>query len=168
MPLLVDVVNVLHVTGILPPELAGPDEVALAGLIARSRWRTQWIRLVCDGGVPGEQTPFPGLDLVLRHTGARSADDVIVDLAEKSSFARRITVITNDRGLIDRTRRVGCRSMSGESFLERLAIDAKRPRAAHHDDARSASARTTDVQLSPDSVDAWMRAFGFDPPSAKE
>jgi len=169
MPLLVDVVNVLHVTGVLPPELAGPDETALAELVARSRWRGDWVRLVCDGGVPGERTPFSSLDIVLRMTGSRSADDVIVELAQHSSFARRITVVSNDRGVIERTGRLGCRPMRAESFLERLATDAKRSSARTRGAVVGGAGRSQkDEPLSPESVDRWMREFGFDQPPAQE
>lgn len=166
MPLLVDAVNVLHVTGVLPPELAGPDETALAELVARSRWKDDWVRLVCDGGVPGEAHPFPSLDIVLIRTGSRAADDVIVALAEKSSFARRIIVVTNDRGLRARVRGFGCRSMSGEHFLERLATDAARRRSSPSFDARAPS--RSDGPLNAESVEAWMRAFGLDDDDAKQ
>ncbi len=47
--LLVDTYNVLHVTGVLPPELAGLEPMGLAELIARSRYRAREARLVCDG-----------------------------------------------------------------------------------------------------------------------
>jgi len=162
MPLLVDVVNVLHVTGVLPPELAGPDETGLAVLVARSRWAGEWVRLVCDGGVPGERRPFPNLDLVLRSTGARSADDVIVEEAQQSSFARRITVVTNDRTLGARVRSLGCRVMSGETFLGRLAIDAHRPASRAGSSRARASEGRADPRLSPESVEHWLRTFGFD------
>lgn len=196
MPLLVDVVNVLHVTGVLPPELAGPDEVVLAEMVARSRWAQVWVRLICDGGVPGERRPFPNLDIVLRWTGSRSADDVIVETAEQSSFARRITVVSNDRGLLARTKSLGCRALAGERFLERLAADALRaprregpaprgreprrrsePRQPPGSSAPpltgTPSARRDDragePPLSPESVEAWMRTFGFgtSPPSSE-
>lgn len=169
MPLLVDVVNVLHVTGVLPPELAGPDETALAELVIRSRWRRDWVRLVSDGGIPGERIPFSGHDVVLRMTGSRSADDVIVELAERSSFARRITVVSNDRAVIDRTKRFGCRPMSGERFLEHLAFDVRRVRRSSGDaSSRTAPRPANNEPLSPESVEAWMREFGFGHSSSKE
>ena len=39
MPLLIDAYNVLHVVGVLPPDLAGIDLEELAILIAKSRFR---------------------------------------------------------------------------------------------------------------------------------
>lgn len=163
MPLLVDVANVLHVTGVLPPELAGPDEVALADMVARSRWKNDWVRLICDGGVPEEQRPYPSLDIVLCRTGRKSADDVIFEVAAASSFARRIEVVSNDRDVQNRTRRLGCRSKSADSFLQQLADDMQRGRGA----PRQTKGEPRDAGLSPESVDAWMKEFGFDstPPS---
>lgn len=50
--LLVDTYNVLHVTGVLPAELAGLEPGGLAALIARSRYRSRGARLICDGTRP--------------------------------------------------------------------------------------------------------------------
>ncbi|MBX3356226.1 MAG: NYN domain-containing protein [Phycisphaeraceae bacterium] len=168
MPLLVDVANVLHVTGVLPPEIAGPDEVALAELISRSRWGDHWVRLVCDGGAPGERRPFPNLDISLIHTGRRSADEVIIEIASTSSFARRIDVISNDRRVQSGVRSFGCRIMRGEEFLERLASDVSRRRGPQRGrDGSSGVDRS--VPLAPESVDAWLETFGMnDSPPRKE
>ena len=51
-----DAYNVLHVTGILPPEIAGPDLPALARLVARSRYTDRACWLVCDGAPPGARS----------------------------------------------------------------------------------------------------------------
>ncbi len=160
MPLVVDASNVLHVTGVLPPELAGPDEVGLADLVARSRWRNDLVRLVCDGGVPGEQQPFPGLRIVIRRCGARSADSVIAEEIEQSSFARRITLVTNDRGLINAVRPFGCRTMSSDRFLEDLASDATMRRGSRP--------RREPRGEGPGTADEWLREFGFDPPASPD
>lgn len=47
--LLVDVYNVLHTTGVLPPDLAGIEVADLAKLIQSSRYTRLEIILVCDG-----------------------------------------------------------------------------------------------------------------------
>lgn len=167
MPLLVDASNVLHVTGVLPPELAGPDELALAELVARSRWGRDFVLVVSDGGVPGDRRPFPALGIVLRSTGARSADEVIVEEAKRSSFARRITVVTNDRALLAATTRLGCRSMSSVDFLSALANDAEKPGRAEPRRASLDRPGATE-RLDAASVERWMREFGFDPPSSTE
>lgn len=160
MPLVVDASNVLHVTGVLPPALAGPDELGLAELVARSRWRRDRVLLVCDGGPPGDRMPFPSLQIVIRRSGSRSADAVIAQEIEGSSYARRITVVTNDRGLLASVRPFGCRTMSSERFLEDLAADAtmrreSRPRGEPRGDG-------------PGTADEWLREFGFDPPASAD
>jgi len=158
MPLVVDASNVLHVIGVLPPELAGPDELGLAELVARSRWRSDRVLLVCDGGEAGDRTPYPSLEVIIRHCGAESADSAIVQEIERSSFARRITVVTNDRGLMNRVRPFGCRTMSSDRFLEALARDATMRR----DRPSSREPR----QRLPGTADEWLREFGFDPPAS--
>jgi len=164
MPLLVDASNVLHVTGVLPPDLAGPDEVGLAGLIAQSRWQRDWVLLVCDGGAPGDRRPFPGLGIVIRATGARSADDCIVEEVRRSSFARRITVVSNDRAVIAATSRLGCRPMTSDAFLQSLADDALK----HSCPIKPRPDRGASLPLDAQAVERWMREFGFDPPSSTE
>lgn len=47
--LLVDVYNVLHTTGVLPPDLAGIEVAELAKLVLASRYGSLEIILVCDG-----------------------------------------------------------------------------------------------------------------------
>ncbi|MGE3108288.1 MAG: hypothetical protein AB7G11_03490 [Phycisphaerales bacterium] len=47
--LLVDVYNVLHTTGVLPPDLAGIEVSELAQLVLASRYGSLEVILVCDG-----------------------------------------------------------------------------------------------------------------------
>ena len=49
MPTLVDAYNVLHVVGVLPPELAGIDLEELAALLEGSRFGREEVLLICDG-----------------------------------------------------------------------------------------------------------------------
>lgn len=62
--LIVDAYNVLHVTGVLPPELAGLEIEELADLALASRWGRQRIVLVCDGTDPAARRSGRA-----RHTG---------------------------------------------------------------------------------------------------
>ena len=81
MPLLVDAYNVLHVVGVLPPDLAGIDLPELAELIGESRYRRDSTILVDGvekptGGDPGSPfVPGPGV----------KADDLIIRLVQRSS-----------------------------------------------------------------------------------
>lgn len=123
MPLVLDASNILHVTGVLPPELAGPDERGLVDLIRRSRWRGERIWIVCDGGRRASSSQFHD-GAVLHHAGPGSdADTVIAKLIETCSHCSSLTVVTSDRRVAAHARRRGCRTMRSEEFLETLARD---------------------------------------------
>ena len=98
--LIVDAYNVLHVTGVLPPELAGLDAPDLADLVAASRWGRHQAVIVCDGTRPKEMRAVErGLVRVTYAGGGRSADAAIEALVNESSHPRRITVVSNDRAV---------------------------------------------------------------------
>jgi len=141
MPLIVDTFNVLHMTGVLPPDLSGMGVEELRGVITLSRFRHQAIQLVCDGVEPiefrrrrageggiGRNDEFAwnrGFDNIsLRWSGTKTdADSVIEILVAQNSAPRRLTVVTSDRRLGREVRRRRARVMPSESFLERLSDD---------------------------------------------
>ena len=84
MPLLVDTLNVLHVTGVLPPELAGPEPADLAAWIERSRYRRQKVSLVCDGQKPSQQSFSRDSLVTLIWTGSLKAVERIAGVLEGS------------------------------------------------------------------------------------
>ena len=76
--LLVDAYNVLHVTGVLPPELSGLEAPDLADLVAASRWGRHQAVLVCDGTKPKDvRTAERGHVRVSYAGGGASADAAI-------------------------------------------------------------------------------------------
>jgi len=135
MELLVDTYNVLHVTGALPPELAGPDVPALADLLAQSRWRRNPVILVCDGTPPPGQQGYGWSGVRVVYSGhQRSADDVIEQLIDASTAPRRLLVVSSDRRIQRAGRRRGCQILDSHTFLIRIAGDvqqmvARRPAA---------------------------------------
>ena len=158
--LLVDAYNALHVTGVLPPDLAGVDVRGLADLVGRSRWRSAGAILVCDGTGPGGPkriTPIEGVAIEIRYAGAgRDADSLIERLLDRDSAPRRVTVVSSDRRLQKAAKRRKARWMPSEAFLERLAHDARR--GAVKPDPYRAFERA--VPLDAGSVSDWIRAFG--------
>src|SRR5215475_3283389 len=101
MPLLVDAFNVLHVTGILPPDLAGIDLDELADLVEASRFCREDTWIVCDGMRPRQRER-----VWFSWSGtAAKADDLIVALVRRSSAPRSMTVVTSDRTLAALVRR---------------------------------------------------------------
>ena len=52
MKVIVDTMNALHKTGVLPPDLAGMDVPGLVQALSRGRWARNQVLLVCDGNPP--------------------------------------------------------------------------------------------------------------------
>lgn len=158
MPILVDAYNVLHVTGVLPPELAGLEPHDLARLVENSRYRRHSVRLICDGAPPPGATASGEGRVRIEFAGpGRSADAAIARAVEASSAPKRLVVVSNDRAVRRHARRRRAKILEAEAFLRHLALDARReitPRSGGID-------RTT--PLSREEVRRWRRAFGLDP-----
>ena len=156
MPLIIDAYNVLHVTGVLPVDLAGPDTMGLVRLIQSSRHGRDRVVLVCDG-VPDDNAPRGRHGVVsIRYAGSnRLADDVIVELIDRSSIPRRLLVVSSDREILRAARRRRCRTLTSDRFLAQLAADAGRG-------APRANAGRPSGPLAAEEVDRWTREFEVD------
>ncbi len=156
MPLLLDTYNILHVVGVLPPEIAGIDTNGLARLLESSRWASQGCWLICDGTVkPGTQEGGGGVQIRFAGPG-RTADEAIAQLVEKSSAPRSITVVSSDREVQRHARTRKCRVIDASEFLARLSEDVGRGPAARPSPAAPST------PLTGKAVRDWIRSFGVD------
>ena len=174
--LLVDTYNVLHVTGVLPAELAGPNPRRLAVLIASSRHASRRTWLVCDGAPPGSRRsggllrqPVPGIDqveIVFAGPG-RDADSAIERLIERDSAPRSLLVVSSDRRILTAARKRRCAALPSDLFLQQIADDH----------ARGPSRGTVypefalDVPLDPTETKRWRDRLGlqgFDVPASPD
>lgn len=176
MPLLVDTYNVLHVVGVLPPDLAGLDPHTLATLISTSRFAHDSPRLICDG------TPRPGIPTTVGTVrieyagGGIKADDLIAILVDASSAPRRLTVVSSDRGVTDHAARRKCKTFTSEEFLAHLATDAANPTARPpkgipHQDVDEWIDQfnlTTELDLQPASPPPQPKKLNPSPPKPSE
>lgn len=161
MILIVDTYNVLHVTGVLPPDLAGLEVSSLAALIAMSRYAAGQAWLVCDGAGRSGTTGAAGR-IAARFAGpGRAADDEIERLIDLSSAPRRLTVVSSDLRLGRAARRRRCRWLRSEEFLAQLVSDVRRTRRR----PGGPPARSTRIgaPLGRGEVLRWMEHFGLDP-----
>jgi hypothetical protein len=158
--LVVDTYNVLHVTGVLPPELAGLEVAGLAALIALSRYAKAAAWLVCDGVGPPLSTRDGGRILTKYAGHGRSADDEIERLIERSSAPRRMTVVSSDHRVRQAARRRRCRWLRSEEFLEHLAADVQRGRG--QGPRRALTLDRSALPLHRDEVQRWVERFGLD------
>ncbi len=164
MPLVVDAYNVLHVTGVLPPEIAGLDLNGLADLIEASAIGPDEVWIVCDGMKSETKQPRRRNRVWFSWAGAGAkADDLIIQLVQRSSSPRRMTVVTADRAVQRSVKRRGATVLTSEEFLERLAADwrAGHPRSAAAVAKRVPSPRET-LPLAAPEVRVWLRIFGLD------
>ncbi len=156
MPVLIDVNNVLHVVGVLPPELAGIDLEELGDLVVGSRFGREDVVFVCDGKPRRHQTSS---DVRVLFSGAGvSADDVIIRLVNRSTAPRRLTVISNDREITTSVRRRRAKVVSAEAFLGMLAEDARGTPATRRSRPRTTDQHPADQR----QVEHWLRLFGVE------
>lgn len=183
--LVVDVYNVLHTQGVLPPHLAGPEVHELADLIGASRFRRHRAILVCDG-VPGADARGPAkgasvgsnevratshreerregtrggghVDVVFAGPG-READEAIEALLQSHSAARRMVVVSTDRRVRRAAAKAGAASVTSAEFLGQLAADVERNKGA------GLSRRpgfATDLPLGRVEVAYWLAHMGVE------
>ncbi|MEY3144128.1 MAG: hypothetical protein RLY21_2621 [Planctomycetota bacterium] len=155
VPIIIDTYNALHVTGVLPPELAVGEPEALAQLIAASRFGSEAVWLICDGVPRGASRVGR---IVIEGAGpGKSADDHIAAFLDRSSAPRRLTVVTSDRAIQRRARSRGADWIKSEEFLAMLAEDARRARPSRGRPAPPSPRRS--VPLNDREVAGWMTLF---------
>ena len=155
VPIIIDTYNALHVTGVLPPELAVGEPEALAQLIAASRFGSEAVWLICDGVPRGASRVGR---IVIEGAGpGKSADDHIAAFLDRSSAPRRLTVVTSDRAIQRKARSRGAEWVKSEDFLAMLADDARRKKPAKPA-ARKPDPRRS-VPLNGREVAGWMTLF---------
>lgn len=155
MPLIIDTYNVLHVTGVLPPELAVGEPDGLARLVAQSRYASDVVWLICDGVPRGASRV--GRILIEGAGPGRSADDHIKGFLDRTSAPRQVTVVTSDRAIQRHARSRGADWITSEDFLASLVGDVRRarPKRVLPPDPRRS------VPLAEREVHGWMRLFGI-------
>lgn len=162
MPLIIDTYNLLHVTGILPPEIAGIDVPGLIRLLHQSRYRHERVDLVCDGSPRADVPPGKVGGVHIRYAGpGKEADELIARMIQQSSSPRRLTVVSSDHAVQRAARVRKCRVLTSQDLLRQLALDAERP--DREPDPSSATEDTPIGGLSDGQVDQWLQEFGVDP-----
>lgn len=169
----VDTYNVLHSSGVLPPELAGLDTQGLIDLLAASRFRRREVLLVCDGGGPsdsnkrrlGERRHLGSFRIIFSGQG-RQADDEIEAIIAREPRTKGLLVISSDRRIRRAAAAKGFEERDSPSFLRQLADDwARGERSAKSD--RGISSVRDQVPLDAASVAHWARHLGVDGESAQ-
>ncbi|MEM8739815.1 MAG: NYN domain-containing protein [Planctomycetota bacterium] len=166
MSLIVDCYNVLHET--MPPALAGLDEGGLCRALAASGWASAGsVTVVADGRPkPLRAATSPVADVELVFAGShRSADDLIVQMIDRHTAPRRLTVVSSDRQIRAAARRRRARDLPSDRFIDQLARQLRR-----RGQGPPPPGRPRVEPLPPELVERWRRAFGIpddDPPPTR-
>ncbi|MDX1681522.1 MAG: NYN domain-containing protein [Phycisphaeraceae bacterium] len=153
--LLIDGYNLLHVD--MPEILAGLSVERLCRLLAGRAWRDQPVMIALDGRPkPHEPSDHAFVDLTLRYSLDKTADDLIVDQVHAHTAPRRITVVTTDRDLQRRVRRRGVSVMDSEAFVGELVrlVSTPAPTDEKPDVPRDG--------LSARQTNRWLEEFGLE------
>ncbi len=181
MPLIVDTFNVLHTTGILPPDLSGLDIDELRGVIGLSRFRDQEIHLICDGVEPrrmrrdglanlnniDDDQAAEFFNMSMQWSGTMTDADTLIEIfVAQHSAPRRLTVVTSDRRLGRVVRKRQVRVMPSEDFLQRLSDDFRSNLDHLHQQYgshRRPAFADTGARLHGESVRWWLDYLNLDP-----
>jgi len=170
--LIVDVYNVLHVTGVLPPDLAGLDVLDLADLVHLSRYGKGKTFLVCDGfGTPtaadatahailkGREPRAADFQGILFAGRGKDADSLIETLLGRFGGTRSITVVSSDRRIGRAARGLKSRWLRSDEFLLELVADVQRSGRSFRSLRPSFA---SDLPLSQGETERWMHEFGIE------
>ena len=175
--LVIDAYNVMHTTGVLPPDIAGLDIDGLIRLLGQGRYAGHRIMIVCDGlpsgfnkhsarhdcaSVPTTAsdafTLSRGKGMQILYSGNAEADAIIEDVVAKAHRTQKPLVVSSDRRIQTAAKKRRFAVISSERFLHQLADDH----------AAAGRARTVGpsprelVPLEANLVALWAKALGFD------
>lgn len=158
MPLIVDCNNFLHAPK--PASLAGLDELGLCRALARTGWRGEGVRLICDGAPgPLAEVHSPVTEIEILYAGpGREADEVIERLIAEDTAPRRLVVVSSDRRIQRAAQRRRARSWTSERFAHELSAALAAGRGKPPDPGTA-----PDAHLPADQVRRWLEMFGYDP-----
>jgi hypothetical protein len=157
MPVLIDGDNVLHA---LRGTLTDAEHAGRAWLC---RLLTSWdptgrrrVTVYFDGVRPSSPAdgPLPEGPLAIHYSGARSADEWIIEAIDTSSAPRSLMVVSSDRQIRTAARRRRARSVDSQKFVEQMMADLHRAqRTEHHEPREKLNG------LDPDDSEAWLDVF---------
>ncbi len=151
MPYLVDGNNLAHALGLSSSGLADRD-ACLQTVAAFCRSRGAQATVVFDGPPQDGAKASSHLHRVrVVFSEARSADEIILGLLKDSRSPRDFTLVTSDKSLGDRARRLGVTVERCHEFARRLDRKPERPGERSEKPAGKET---------PEQIEAWLAVFG--------
>ncbi len=159
MPVLIDGNNLLFAALDADPERPPSRSVLCLRLGQWARRTGEKVTVVFDGPTPPEglakQTSAPAVDVA--YSESVTADEVLAELIEEDTAARRLVVVSSDREVARAARRRKAKSIRSEAFWAALLRELARPMP------RSLEPREKTEGLSgEDQAERWMRELGLD------
>jgi predicted RNA-binding protein with PIN domain len=164
MPTLIDGYNLMHAMRDAP---GGSDRIGRAWMC---RVIGDWaaasggkVTIIFDGAAPAPDLASQIADPRIRveYSGARTADQAVIDAARRMNAGRRLTVVTSDREVQAGVRRFLARPVASRTFIHRIAqaLRAAAARAANTSlEPTAKRAGLADVEL-----DRWLLDLGLQP-----
>ena len=159
MAIIIDGYNVLHTSRWLSSSWKGVAHQRLCRLLGRlAKHRAEKITVVFDA-VPAEpaldRAKWLPLEVVFSGHG-RTADEVIIQMINKSSGPRDLTVVSSDRQIRTAAKRRGCKIKLAGEFIRISANELAQANTEH-------LAEPTEKRkgLSPSQTKKWLAEFGL-------
>ena len=153
MPVLIDGNNLLYAALEDDPERPPSRSVLCLRLSQWARRTGERVTVVFDGPVPPaglrEQTEHHPLNVI--YSGTASADEVVTDIVNNDSAARRLIVVSSDREIAQAARHRKARAVRSDVFWAALRRELARPAPESQEPAEKATG------LTGSQVQQWLR-----------
>lgn len=165
MPVLIDGNNLLHaVRAVEDPERLYGRFMLCDALGRWSQRVEERVHVVFDGPEPTAELreQIGHVDITMSFSGGIPADDLIKDILDQDSAARRLLVVSSDREVRRSAERRRAKTVSSPDFWRALKRDlAPRPPARAEPEEKQQG-------LDPSDTRAWLAEFGFPPSDSDE
>ncbi len=156
MPYLIDGHNLI---GQLPDlSLTDPDDEAklvlkLIGFVARTGKK---VVVVFDHGLPGGKSKMSTHSVeVVFASNPGDADSIMKGRIAKAKDTAQWTVVSNDHAVLDAAKARGMKTVRSRDFAPLLNDTTQRKQVA-----KRAGGEASDVYVSPQEVEEWLKVFG--------
>jgi len=161
VPVLIDGNNLLYAARDVPA-LRKIDRLGLCRLLGRwARAPAEEVAVVFDGPAASltDLQQMRGCGVHVVFSGARSADDAIVDVLERTGKAGHYTVVSSDHAILHEARFHRATAIDSGAFLR----DLLRVPAAGRSSPDAPGLPEKPERPDPSETDEWLRRLGFDP-----
>jgi predicted RNA-binding protein with PIN domain len=158
MPLIIDGYNLLHSIHQTDEDFDAISDIQLCRIVDAFLMQTkQKGEIIFDGSGPPNKSTFDNMRKleVLFAGPSRDADTVVENKIKASTDAKRLTVVSSDRRILQAARARRAAVMKSDAFWDGLQRQLSRKKTAHEPAAKRHG-------LSESETEQWLRIFGLD------